>query len=34
MNKKYNIIYSDPPWKQKKGNKRKVRPKQKKIFRL
>jgi|TARA_R100000030_G_scaffold6362_1_gene4279 N6-adenosine-specific RNA methylase IME4 len=30
MNKKYNIIYSDPPWEQKKSNKRKVRPKQKK----
>lgn len=25
-NKKYDIIYSDPPWKQRKGGKKKVRP--------
>lgn len=29
-NKKYNIIYADPPWQQTKGNKRKVRPNQNK----
>ena len=28
--KKYGIIYTDPPWPQKKGNLRKVRPGQKK----
>lgn len=27
-NKKFDIIYSDPAWKQTKGNKRKCRPKQ------
>jgi N6-adenosine-specific RNA methylase IME4 len=27
-NKKYNIIYTDPPWNQKKGNIRKCRPNQ------
>ena len=27
-NKKYGIIYTDPPWKQTKGNKRKCRPNQ------
>lgn len=27
-NKKYDIIYTDPPWKQTKGNKRKCRPNQ------
>jgi len=26
--KKYNIIYTDPPWQQTKGNKRKCRPNQ------
>ncbi len=26
--KEYGIIYSDPPWEQKKGNKRKCRPNQ------
>ena len=25
--KKYSIIYSDPPWRQEKGGKKKVRPK-------
>lgn len=25
-NKKYDIIYTDPPWQQKKGGKKKVRP--------
>lgn len=25
-NNKYNIIYTDPPWQQKKGGKKKVRP--------
>lgn len=25
--KKYNIIYADPPWKQRKGGKKSVRPK-------
>lgn len=25
---KYSIIYTDPPWKQTKGNKRKCRPNQ------
>ena len=29
-NSKYDIIYSDPPWKQKKSNFRKCRPKQNK----
>ena len=24
--KKYNIVYTDPPWQQKKGGKKKVRP--------
>lgn len=28
--KKYSIIYADPPWEQKKGNKRKCRPNQNK----
>ncbi|MBC5688105.1 DNA methyltransferase [Mediterraneibacter sp. NSJ-55] len=27
-NKKYNIIYTDPPWQQSKGNLRKCRPNQ------
>lgn len=27
-NKKYDLIYTDPPWKQSKGGLRKVRPKQ------
>jgi N6-adenosine-specific RNA methylase IME4 len=29
-NKKYQVIYTDPPWEQTKGNKRKVRPNQEK----
>lgn len=28
FDKKYDIIYSDPPWQQTKGNKRKCRPNQ------
>ena len=28
IDKKYQIIYTDPPWKQTKGNKRKCRPNQ------
>lgn len=28
IEKKYSIIYTDPPWPQKKGNARKCRPKQ------
>ena len=28
LTKKYSIIYSDPPWEQKKGNTRKCRPNQ------
>lgn len=30
INKDYDIIYSDPPWQQKKGNLRKCRPNQNK----
>ena len=30
--KKYDIIYTDPPWKQSKGNLRKCRPKQGRDF--
>ena len=26
-NKKYDIVYADPPWKQKKGGYKKARPK-------
>ncbi len=28
INKKYGIVYTDPPWKQTKGNKRNCRPNQ------
>ena len=28
LNEKYEIIYTDPPWPQKKGNVRKCRPNQ------
>jgi len=31
-NKKYDLVYSDPPWQQTKGNKRKCRPNQGKIL--
>jgi len=30
VTKKYDVIYSDPPWNQKKGNARKCRPNQEK----
>lgn len=30
MEKKYDLVYADPPWKQTKGGLRKIRPKQKK----
>ena len=26
INKEYNLIYADPPWKQAKGGKKSVRP--------
>ena len=28
LDKKYEIVYTDPPWQQKKGNIRKCRPNQ------
>ena len=28
INKKYDLVYTDPAWKQTKGNKRKCRPNQ------
>lgn len=31
-NNKYSVIYTDPPWKQQKGNLRKCRPNQGKAF--
>ena len=27
LNKKYDIVYSDPPWQQATGGKKKARPK-------